>query len=529
MRIRKFLIYITIFSLSSSIKAQSVYPTSSKFDSFRQNTVSVMAAAGDTVWIGPSLDYNINNGAEWFHPTNIDSISSAGGRTFSLSVKGKKLVAGLGINIESVVSGFGYYISEDSGESWSYSFFPKDENPADNCDSKVIPYDGSCDLEFTYGGESYFRVRNTVAQQSPPYDVDFKDDVILSASWASGLLRSTDFGQTWQKVILPPMVEDSLSPSHNYSWNSQYQGNTIERYDPRTDFNLIGFGVLIDSQGRSWFGTAGGINISRNALTAPTDSISWRHNSFKNTSDGLLGNWIVAIKEDKATGKIWMTNWVNNAQDGERFGIVATDDEGITFEQHLIGQKINDLDIKDGVIYAAGTKGLFISKNAGQSWTKIPQIKSPNAFLKSDTEFYAVAATTDRVWIGSSDGLISTNDKGDTWEITRVDFPLSGGNVYQPKAKSVDAYAYPNPFSPTQHKVVRIKYELKKQGKVHIRIFDFGMNLVRDVENNSFNAGTYEAVWEGIDGEGRKVANGVYFYIIEMPNRTINGKILLIE
>jgi len=327
---------------------------------------------------------------------------------------------------------------------------------------------------------------------------------------------------------LPPMTEDSLSPTQNYTWNSQYQGNTVVRYDPRTDFNLIGFGVLIDSQGRTWFGSAGGINISGNALTAPTDSISWQHNYFKNTSNSLLGNWVVAIKEDQATGKIWMTNWVNNAQDGERFGIVVTDD-GIIYEQHLIGQKINDLEIKDGVIYAAGTNGVFISKNDGQTWTKIPQIKSPNAFIKSDTEFYAVTASTNRVWIGSGDGIVSTDDSGDSWEITRVDFPLSGGNIYQPKAKSVDAYAYPNPFSPAIHDIVRIKYDLKKQGKVHIRIFDFGMNLVRDIENSSFNTGTYETVWDGIDGEGRKVANGAYFYIIEMPDRTVNGKILLVE
>src|SRR5690554_1176560 len=172
MRFSQALLFIFTLVLSGTATAQSVYPTSSKFAGFRQNTVSVMAAAGDTVWIGPSLDYNIDNGAEWYQPTNIDSISIAGGRTFSLSAKKNKLVAGLGINInssgESVVSGFGYYLSEDSGESWDYSPFPKDENPDENCDSKIIPYNGSCDLEFTYGGETYFRVRNTVAQQSPP-------------------------------------------------------------------------------------------------------------------------------------------------------------------------------------------------------------------------------------------------------------------------------------------------------------------------------------------------------------------------
>ena len=55
------------------------------------------------------------------------------------------------------------------------------------------------------------------------------------------------------------------------------------------------------------------------------------------------------------------------------------------------------------------------------------------------------------------------------------------------------------------------------------------MNLVRNIEENTYTEGTYEAVWDGVDNSGRKVANGPYIYVIEMPDRSINGKILLIE
>lgn len=521
-----------LFLISESGYAQNIYPVSSKFNSFRQNTVSVMAAGGDTLWIGPSLDYNIHNGADWQHPADTDSIHQAGGRVYSLSIDGKNIAAGLGKNIElnddDVPSGFGYYLSQDGGDSWQYEPFYFDEEPG-NCNPEAEPYDGSCDLPFTYGGETYYRIRNTVAQQSPPYSTSVKGSVILSAAWASGLQRSLDFGHTWEKIILPPMSADSLYPGDNYEWTSNYKGETILRYDPRTDFNLLGFSVLADSRGQVWFGSAGGVNISANALTAPTDSISWKHIRFANKTDGLLGDWIVAIKEDENTGKIWMTNWPNDASRGEQYGLVSTGDNGQNFEQHLAGHKINDIGFRNGIIYAAGETGLFISENDGRTWTKQPQIKSSNAVLKKNTEFFAVAATNSRIWIGTNDGILSSGDDGRSWEINRVDFPLSGGNTYVSGVKKADAYAYPNPYSPVIHEVVRIRFELKKAGKVNIRLFDFGMNLVQNLGEGSYAAGVHETTWDGLDGSGRKAAAGVYFYVIETPGESINGKLLLVE
>ncbi|MEX2363539.1 MAG: FlgD immunoglobulin-like domain containing protein, partial [Balneolaceae bacterium] len=347
-----------------------------------------------------------------------------------------------------------------------------------------------------------------------------------------------NFGETWEKVILPPTTESSLVPEDTYFWTSTFSffnentqrsdTATINRYDPRIDNNLLGFSVHIDSQNRVWFGGAAGVNVSHNALTAPTDSISWKHVSFDNSSDGLTGDWIISIQEEPGTGRIWMTNWIAS-NENESHSIVYTEDEGETFTQMLIGEKVNDIGFKDGYVFAAGVNGLFISSDGGDTWIKSPQIKSANTFIKSSAEFQAVAATTDRIWIGSNDGIASTDNYGQSWEITRVDFPLSGGNVYEPEARNVNSYAYPNPFSASVYEVVRIKFEVEQQGNVNVRIFDFGMNLVREVENNSFSPGTYEAVWDGYDEKGRKVANAPYIYVIETGDDKISGKILVVD
>lgn len=522
----RYILFILFLLSFSALQAQVVDQSDSPFFSIRQNGISSIAANGDTVWISPALTQNIGNSPDWIRPTGIDSIDNGIGRVFSISVNQDTVFAGLGFTSETISgnqpAGYGYYISTNGGETWRFSDFILD-NRIDE------------DTTFIYGGQTYTRKRIIVPEQSPPYNVSFSGDVLFSANWASGLLRSVDLGLSWERVVLPPFGESILTPERDdYFWFDcirTQNGVCIESeniYNSVEDDNLKGFAVLIDSKDRVWYGSAGGINVSENALSAPLDSIIWRNKLSTSSSNSLLGRWIIEIKEDTATGKVWMTNWI--ADQNDRYGIVSTDDGGQTFEQHLIGEKILGIGFKDGFIFAAGEEGLFISSDGGNSWQKSPQIKSANTFLKESAEFQTVAVTNNRVWVGTSDGLISTNDLGQTWEITRVNFPLSGGNQYDREAKSVKSYAYPNPFSPQLHELTRIRFEVKKPGSVNIRIFDFGMNLVRDLETyNASTTGTHEAIWDGVDGKGRNAANGPYFYIIETPSETLNGKILLVE
>lgn len=60
-------------------------------------------------------------------------------------------------------------------------------------------------------------------------------------------------------------------------------------------------------------------------------------------------------------------------------------------------------------------------------------------------------------------------------------------------------------------------------------IFDFGMNLIKELENRSFSSGTYEAVWDGLDLRGQQIANGPVLYQIETAGNIIRGKLLVID
>lgn len=475
-----------------------------------------MGASGNTVWIGPGMNYNVNNEPEWHIPEQIDSVSEGRGRLFSIALARDTIVAGIGYNDtsreESVQSQMGFYLSADGGLEWELVDTSRTlDNPADTT--------------IHYGGQDLDIVPVIVPQQSPPYMVAFSGDVIFFAGWASGIRRSSDFGQTWERIVLPPFGFDELVPEQDYDF-------TI---DPRGDgesndyLNYMGFSVAISGDGTVYAGTAGGLNISQNALHAPTDSIRWRHIRQSAAPRGLLGNWITSIKENPHDGAIWMTNW-RAVNEQEQDGLVVTRDGGQRFEHHLAGERLYDIGFKDETIYAVGNNGVFISYNNGETWQKTARLSSANTSMKPNTTYFAVARANERIWIGTSDGLASTSDNGETWEITRVNFPLGGENQHQSDAPGVNAYAYPNPFSPRTHDLVRIRFENEKESDVTIRLYDFGMNLIRVLdEQQTLSPGTYEAVWDGTDQQGRKVANGTVFYEVDTGGTQTTGKILLLE
>ena len=467
-----------------------------------------MATFGDTLWFGPSLQRILPPSDEPYLPDGIDSLENGRGLIYSMDIyEGSHLVAGVGYPVEldnSVTdAGMGFYLSTNSGSDWQFV---------------EQPLESQNDTTFKYGNDTLSKVPVVVPQQSPPYDIDIYEDVIMSASWATGLLRSTDLGTSWERLLLPPTNVGLLSPNSSYDFV----------FDPRQDNNFLGFGLLIENDnGRVWFGSAGGVNISTNALTAPSDSVEWNHISSTSGSSNLLGNWIIAIEKNYNTGDIWMTNWPSNPN--ESYGLVATSDNAQTFRQYLKGYKLYDVAFAPNAIYTVGDAGLFISRDGGDTWIQKNDIRNADTFIKSGARFLSVEYNSAHLWVGTSDGLAYSSDGGETWEIRRTNMPLKGGNIFQQDTPNVSAYAYPNPFSPTQHSICRIKFKVEEQGDIKIRIFDYGMNLVKTLDKQSLNTGTYEAAWNGTDQHGLQVANGTYFYQVTGAGSSAQGKILLME
>ncbi len=515
----------------------------------QRNIVDNLHAEGDTLWAGQQLIFTPDGGQTWqlVDDPALTPLVAPTAIAFSIDVEGPNVWVGLGFSDPAIASrpqsAAGFAHSEDGGQTWRYEFRQLDQ-PEDTTQ--------------VYGVSILPALPVIVPQQSPPFDIDF-DPVtrdVWVAGWASGIRTlewlpdSNRYARDFKRVVLPPDTLDAITPVQPY--NFLY---APEIQDAEEGNNFLGFSVLVDETGTVWAGTVAGVNRSRpedvfvfeNTDTGEVfEDRAWQRTGFDGTSAGLPGNWVISIEEqpvgdpafevgtpENPRNPVWLAVWQAREAD-ERFALVVTRDGGETFEPALIGgNRFYDFAFcPDGAaycgpntVYAAGADGLFISDDGGATWRSVRDFQDrerAGRFVRRGARVFAVATTPSALWVGTGDGLLKSDDGGATWTIFRADVPTHPEEPTD-RVPDVEAYAYPNPFSPSADRYVRIRYDRTEPAS--IRIFDFGMNLVRTIPN----AAPVEQVWDGYDENGNRVANGVYFYEVDAGGASMTGKILVLE
>jgi hypothetical protein len=102
---------------------------------------------------------------------------------------------------------------------------------------------------------------------------------------------------------------------------------------------------------------------------------------------------------------------------------------------------------------------------------------------------------------------------------------IQGGGGYEP-SYTPKAYAliqnYPNPFNPS----TSIAFDIVKEGRVTISIFDVSGRLVRTLLDEPKDPGRHVVTWNGRDHSGSVVPSGVYFYQIDAGDYTATKKMI---
>jgi len=80
-----------------------------------------------------------------------------------------------------------------------------------------------------------------------------------------------------------------------------------------------------------------------------------------------------------------------------------------------------------------------------------------------------------------------------------------------------------NPFRPE----TAIKYTLRDNGPVQIRIFSVNGALVRTLREEAASAGSYEVRWNGKDNDGRTSPSGIYFVSIRQGTEVSQTRIVM--
>jgi hypothetical protein len=488
------------------------------------NFISDIITVSDTIWYGTGkgISRTLNFGGTFQNyygtaPFGEDDVSG-------ITIRDSFVVVATAISKETDVgtqpAGTGIKVSSDYGNTWNAYPQPM-EVQIPNVRHDSIPY-----------GNNYIKslmVTSDVTNLS--YDIlvtrkNLTSDsmVIWITSWAGALRKSTDYGANFVRVILPPDNLDSIYPGGNYTGNNSFL------YDATVNDNHKCFSITAENDSTIYVGTAGGINKS-------TDwGVSWRKYNVQNTTSGISGNFVVALDIQRFGNNsiIWGATNPGGGSGSQSAGISFTTNSGRNWANTLGGpdeaQFSHAVGFKDSLVFAATDNGIW------RSYFTPPNFSWSKPFIIYDEEtrdriyssfFYSVDSQGDSIWVGSGDGLARTRDLGNPWTEKWKIF-----HAYRPIPSTQETYAAPNPFSPDDE-VTRIHFKTGKTlASVTIRIFDFGMNPVRILRQNAerTNPDVLWVAWDGKRDDGTQVANGVYFYRIEVDkDLTFWGKILVLQ
>jgi hypothetical protein len=84
---------------------------------------------------------------------------------------------------------------------------------------------------------------------------------------------------------------------------------------------------------------------------------------------------------------------------------------------------------------------------------------------------------------------------------------------------------YPNPFNPS----TVIRFDLPKEGRVQLRIFDIKGQLVNTLVDRRLSAGSHTVTWDARDNQGRTCPTSIYFCRLEAGGYIAVRKLILLK
>jgi hypothetical protein len=483
------------------------------------NAVEYIEFMDDDIWIATTIGVSksVDGGESW---TNYEF--------------GEEGISALGINndtvwvatwhpIESdgevIPVGSGLHYSPDKGETWI-------DIPQ--------PVDDPADSSISYGINTLRALPLNVEEGNFTRDIGFMGNTIWIASFYGGLRVSNDVGQTWRKAVVPPDYLDSIHTDDELNFTLSPSSGALGF---ENNLNHRFFSIRVVNDSTILIGTANGINVGiRHGLSPDINmDMNWTKFNHQNQTNAMSGNFVLDINYDNSNNTIWAATWKAEGET-EYYGLSSSSDGGMNWKTYLAGENIHDIAftfspnaVVNGV-FVATNNGVYRTDDFGRRWLASPEMRDDVTNLPiTTTNFRAVNGKlnfdfNNDLWFGSEAGSARLKETGGIWEGDWKVF-VSSPSI----SSSSEAIAFPNPFTPDDEPV-KIKYSFSGDSKsVTIRIFDFGMNLVRTVIQNLNRNGDQEYIdnWDGRDENGNIVPNGVYFFRVDIGNdEPLFGKII---
>jgi hypothetical protein len=463
-----------------------------------RGSISALDAVGDTVWVS----------------TIIDTATSIGTRQM----------------------GTGLSFSHDAGRTWTH-----------------IPNEAIFDPQIP----SFERGPGTQIDNGC-FGLSIGQGEVWAAFFAGSTVRLSDDGRRWRRALPDGAEEivffasdtaaDSLRILADSLANAGADEDLIVRALVESDslasqgllhrtFSVLAYGDTV------WIGTSSGLTRSLDG------GQTWKNIKVRPAVGGTVvpgqigGNWVLSIeREITADGSsiVWVGTNVTGLP-GEVASMSYSRDAGETWT--VTGPTFAwDFAFGPSYAWAATSRGLLSSAHPAEGAERSWEAVDVSAGESLSGTFVGLENMRwngeDVLWVGAENGLGRSTDEGANWRIIRdlvrvrtldTNSFVGGGGVRDSTAVT---YAAPNPFSPSAGDRSLIVFSLQDAAQVDIDIYDFASRKVRSlVSGTSFIGGIdHQIPWDGRDDSGQSVANGTYFYRIQLDSgRQAFGKVVVLD
>jgi len=288
---------------------------------------------------------------------------------------------------------------------------------------------------------------------------------------------------------------------------------------PYVTDNAVG-DLIIDDFDQKWIIVPRGKGVivfnDNRTLDQPFDDRKIKLSTADNNGK-LPSNDVRAIAKDK-DGNVWVGTSKGVAvfySPSLVFSGSNFDAQQIYIEQEGISQYLLESEVVTGIAIDGADRKWFITENAGvflmskDASKQIYHFTTDNSPLLSN-KIYSIAIdhNSGEVFFGTDNGIISFRSTA------------TGGSEVQDKKLTI----FPNPVRPNYNGPIAIKGLIDN---ANVKITDTYGNLV--FETNALGG---QAIWNGLNLNGERVATGVYLVFAtdeELENQTAIGKILFIK
>ena len=362
-------------------------------------------------------------------------------------------------------------------------------------------------LKTTNGGINW--INKIIPFSYTQYDISIIDSNIIYCAGNYGrILKSTNGGENWISLYSDTLAYPRACHfiNENTGWIAGTRGFPnysflVKTTDGGATFNSQAFANIAISD--IYFKDANtGLIVADKIYKTTNGGTNWYETNYNSNGVGYIFNKF-GIADDQYCWLISYSRVVYKSKDfGENWDSITTVPAGT--------MSVNTTFFIDENTGWAGIDfgRIFKTSDGGYNWFEC-STPQPSGFI---SDIFFLNETTGWAVEGNNGNIFKTTNGGcNTINIVQ-------NNNYVPDRNEL-LQNYPNPFNPE----TKINYNLIKQGKVQIKVFDIRGKYVETIISSDLSQGNYTAIFNGLN-----LPSGVYFYSLTLDNKLISTKKMLL-